>query len=215
VGVDPVRSTCDQGHQVLAVRDIQQLCLLRQNHTDPVDFIGIDISQHMEEKFIPFRQKVQIRKKARLLQSPMSGQNSMCGFSAYRQRSTFYMPHSPLQGCRPGTMKDDKVLLYFRDLQIAHHAIPARIQKAVIGVGADIAPVTVKSICDRIKEMLSVISPGVLQDPFSPVLLHLRSSLLIGCDALSGDKAVPGCTGSRIQQDPSGYGKQGNDQRPV
>ena len=128
VAVDSVRGTGEQCHQILPFLNRKALCLIRLDHENLVDLVAEDIIQYVEKEVISFFEFVKIRKQGCAWQSPVCGNYRVGVFTANRKRTSLQMACCLFQYILLCRVIDRNFHVDFRNLHIAHHAVPEKVQ---------------------------------------------------------------------------------------
>ena len=133
VAVDAIGGAGDQGAQIPAVLNEQVFGLMGQDDLDLIHLVGQCLVQNAENKGVPCLQLIQIGEQSCRGQAPVARHHAMGAFAAHRQACPLQMADGDLQDRLIGTMIDRQGDTDTGNLDIAHNAVAADVQKFIIG----------------------------------------------------------------------------------
>ena len=128
VGIDAIWRTGHKRTVILPLFNLDIIQLMRKHNPYLIHFIGQSFSKGFNQKGISPLQLINIRKQLRAGQTPVPGNHTMGGGTAYRKRRAFNMADRYLQYRFIRSMIDRKRHLDLRNFHIGHDSGTSHIQ---------------------------------------------------------------------------------------
>lgn len=132
MGIDAIGGAGHQSAQVLPGLDLQRVHLGGLYNEDLVHLVGQHLVQHPDGEGVPLHDLVQIGKQLGAGQASVAGEHAVGALAAYGQAGPVHMAHGDLQNGFGGAVVDGQGHIDIGDLDIAHNARAAEVQKLFI-----------------------------------------------------------------------------------